>query len=118
MPDNAYQRRREIERMLLSGKKLTIPYLMRIYGVSRNAIRKDLDTLSICLPVMSRQGYGGGYYLMEGFMPYQNVLSKEQIKCLEELAFTCSKEHKKVLYSMLYEFGPYQYTGPKDDQEK
>jgi len=104
--------------MLLSGKKLTIPNLMHTYGVSRNAIRKDLDTLCMSLPVMSRQGYGGGYYLMEGFMPHQNALSKEQIKCLEELALICTEEHKKIIESILHEFGPYQYTGPKDDSEK
>ncbi|EOS47960.1 hypothetical protein V1226_07320 [Lachnospiraceae bacterium JLR.KK009] len=35
MLDHAFQRRREIERMLLSGKRLTVPKLMAMYSVGR-----------------------------------------------------------------------------------
>ena len=35
MLDNAFQRRREIERMLLAGKKLTTSKLMAMYGVGK-----------------------------------------------------------------------------------
>lgn len=101
--------------MLLSGKKLTIPKLMRMYGVSRNAIRRDLDILSVDLPLVSKQGYGGGYYLMEGPRPYQNTLSKEQLKCLEEIAPNCTEEQKEVIYSLIYEFGPYRYNWHNND---
>ena len=36
MLDHAFQRR-EIERMLLSGKRLTVPKLMAMYSVGKNA---------------------------------------------------------------------------------
>ena len=39
MLDHAFQRRREIERMLLSGKRLTVPKLMAMYSVGKNAMR-------------------------------------------------------------------------------
>ena len=35
MKDNAFQRRRDIERMLLSGKKLTTSQMMKMYGVGK-----------------------------------------------------------------------------------
>ena len=38
MLDHAFQRRREIERMLLSGKRLTVPKLMAMYSVGKNAM--------------------------------------------------------------------------------
>ncbi len=40
MKDNAFQRRRDIERMLKSGKKLTTSEMMKLYGVGRKAIRR------------------------------------------------------------------------------
>ncbi len=75
MKDNAFQRRREIEYMLLSGKKLTTTELMKIYHVGRKAIRRDFDIIGEELPVVTRQGYDGGYYLAGGVSQHQNSLT-------------------------------------------
>ena len=45
MTDNAFQRRRDIERMLLSGKKLTTSEMMKMYDVGMKAIRRDFDII-------------------------------------------------------------------------
>ena len=66
MLDHAFQRRREIERMLLSGKRLTVPKLMAMYSVGKNAIRRDFEVIGEELPVIAKQGYNGGYSLMDG----------------------------------------------------
>ena len=66
MKDNAFQRRRDIERMLLSGKKLTTSQMMKMFGVGKNAIRRDFDIIGEDLPVVTRQGYDGGYFLADG----------------------------------------------------
>ena len=55
MLDHTFQRRREIERMLLSGKKLTVSELMRRYGVGRKAIRRDFEVIGEELPIVSKQ---------------------------------------------------------------
>ncbi len=107
MLDNVFQRRREIERMLLSGKTLTIAELMGIYGVSKNAIRRDFDIINAELPLVSKRGNGGGYYLMKGPTPYQNTLSLEQLRCLKELILICSREQEEIILSIMREFGPY-----------
>ncbi len=107
MLDNAFQRRREIERMLLSGKKLTVPGLMRIYGVGKKAIRRDLEIISEELPLMSKQGYGGGFYLMKGPGRFQNSMTQEQLKCLREVAEICSESQKEIIRLIIQEFGPY-----------
>ena len=65
MLDHAFQRRREIERMLLSGKRLTVPKLMAMYSVGKNAIRRDFEVIGEELPVIAKQGYNGGYSLMD-----------------------------------------------------
>ncbi len=84
MLDHAFRRRREIERMLLSGKKLTIAELMGRYSVGRKSISRDFEVIGEELPVVSRQGYNGGYFLMDGVSKNQNLLSQEQLECLEE----------------------------------
>ena len=65
MKDNAFQRRRDIERMLLAGKKLTTSEMMKMYGVGRKAIRRDFDIIGEELPVITKQGYDGGYLLAD-----------------------------------------------------
>ena len=107
MLDNAFQRRREIERMLLAGKKLTVSKLTAMYGVGKNAIRRDFDIINEELPLITKQGYGGGYSLMDGVGKYQNLLSQEQLKCLEKVAVTCNAEDRETIRSIIQEFGPY-----------
>ena len=107
MLDNAFQRRREIERMLLSGKRLTTSGMMARYGVGRNAIRRDFDIIGEELPVVSKQGYDGGYFLIDGVGQHQNSLSHEQLECLEKVAASCGTEGRETILSIIHEFGPY-----------
>ena len=107
MLDHAFQRRREIERMLLSGKRLTVPKLMAMYSVGKNAIRRDFEVIGEELPVIAKQGYNGGYSLMDGPGKYQNSLSREQLECLEKLAVGCTGKDRETVLSIIHEFGPY-----------
>ncbi len=107
MKENAFRRRRDIERMLLSGKKLTTSQMMQMYGVGKNAIRRDFDIIGEELPVVTRQGYDGGYFLAEGVGQHQNSLTQEQLECLEKVAVTCGSEDRKIVLSIIHEFGPY-----------
>ncbi len=107
MKNNTFQRRRDIEYMLLSGKKLTTTELMKMYHVGRKAIRRDFDIIGEELPVVTRQGYDGGYYLADGVSQHQNSLTQEQLECLEKVAVTCGSDDRKIVLSIIHEFGPY-----------
>lgn len=107
MLDNAFRRWREIEHMLLAGKKLTVSKHTVMYGVGKNAIRKDFDIINEEIPLVTKQGYNGGYFLIDGVGKYQNSLSQEQLKCLEKVAMICGSEEKEILQSIIHEFGPY-----------
>lgn len=106
MSDSAFQRRREIERILFSRRKVTTPELMREFGVGRNTIRKNMDHLSLYLPIVSKQGYDGGYCLAEGYNRYKNLLAKKQLECLYILRKVCPDEIAEDLESIIREFGP------------
>lgn len=107
MSGNAFSRRREMELIFMSGKKVTTQELMYKFEVGRNTIRKDIDFLSLYLPITSKQGYGGGYYLAERYSRFQNSLTKEQLECLKVLQEICPEEEIEVLESIIQEFGPY-----------
>ena len=107
MLDHAFRRRREIERMLLSGKKLTVAELMGRYRVGRKSISRDFEVIGEELPVVSKQGFNGGYFLMDGVGKYQNSLSKEQLECLEKVAVSSAAEDRETILSIIQEFGPY-----------
>ena len=107
MTDHAFRRRREIERMLLSRKRLTVAELMGRYCVGRKSISRDFEIIGEELPVISKQGYNGGYFLMDGVGKYQNSLSHEQLECLEKLAARCTGKDRETVLSIIHEFGPY-----------
>ncbi len=108
MLDHTFQRRRETPRMLLSGKKLTVSELMGRYCVGRKAISRDFEVIGEELPIVSRQGYNGGYFLMEGVGKYQNSLSREQLECMEKVAVSCTGKDREIMLSIIHEFGPYR----------
>lgn len=107
MLDHAFRRRREIERMLLAGKKLTVSGLMDRYCVGRKSISRDFEVIGEELPVISKKGYNGGYFLIDGVGKYQNSLSQEQLECLEKVAVSCAEEDRETILSIIHEFGPY-----------
>ena len=80
---------------------------MKIYHVGRKAIRRDFDIIGEELPVVTRQGYDGGYYLAGGVSQHQNSLAQEQLECLEKVAVTCGSDDRKIVLSIIHEFGPY-----------
>lgn len=106
MSDSAFQRRRKIEIILMSGRKVTTPQLMQKFDVGRNTIRQDMDFLSLSLPIISKQGYNGGYYLADGCSKYHDLLTEKQLKCLYILREFCPEEIVGDLESIIEEFGP------------
>ena len=98
MKDNTLQRRREIEYMLLSGKKLTTTELMKIYHVGRKAIRRDFDIIGEELPVVTRQGYDGDKYIVN----YLNSVKTVDYIGLPEIS-TFSTDFKKEFLSFAQE---------------
>ena len=98
MKDNTFQRRREIEYMLLLGKKLTTTELMKIYHVGRKAIRRDFDIIGEELPVVTRQGYDGDKYIVN----YLNSVKTVDYIGLPEIS-TFSTDFKKEFLSFAQE---------------
>jgi len=55
-----------MERILLAGEKLTVSKMMVKYGVGRKSISRDFEIIGEELPIMTKKGYNGGYFLIDG----------------------------------------------------
>lgn len=69
--DNAKIRLLAIERMIMRGDKITSTQIMKElehkYGIKTtfNAIQRDIRSLDRFMPIEAKNGYNGGYQLMD-----------------------------------------------------
>ncbi|MCL2840971.1 MAG: YafY family transcriptional regulator [Defluviitaleaceae bacterium] len=69
----------EIIYILLDKKKVTAKELTAHFGVSRQTIIRDLDTLStVGIPIYTERGKGGGIRLLPDFVLNKSILSEQE----------------------------------------
>lgn len=69
--------------ILLQNDKVTAPELADRFEVSRRTINRDIE--DICkagIPIISTQGYGGGFSIESGYKLDKAVFTKEQLKAI------------------------------------
>jgi len=66
----------EIVYILLDKKRVTARELAEHFGVSRQTIVRDMDTLSTAgIPIYTERGKGGGISLLPNFVLNKSILS-------------------------------------------
>lgn len=69
--------------LLLQQDRLTAPQLAQRFEVSRRTINRDIEDLCKAgVPVVSAQGYGGGFSLAEGYKLDRSLLTREELQSL------------------------------------
>lgn len=77
---------------------------VREFGVSYNTIRRDIYLLSLCFPIYTRQGKGGGVYVCDGWYFGIKYFSTEQEAYLSSLLFEIGESKGKTLESIIADF--------------
>ena len=73
----------EILTILLQREKITAPELAERLEVSARTIRRDIDALCLAgIPVITRQGAGGGISVAEGYRLDERLLSPQELKSI------------------------------------
>lgn len=68
---------------LLQNDTVTAPYLAEKYEVTRRTIGRDIDTLCQAgIPIITKQGYGGGISIAEGFKLDKSVLTTDELSTM------------------------------------
>lgn len=101
----ANERRRDMLYYLSDVRHETVKNLMTKYDVSRSTILRDVDELSLEVPIYSVQGNGGGIRIDDGWYASQRHMSRTQTDFLESLLPRLQPEEQKKMKDILRSFG-------------
>ena len=95
----------EIIYILLDKKKVTATQLAEHFGVSRQTICRDIDTLSTAgIPIYTERGKGGGIGLLPSFVLNKSILNKNEqeeiLSALHGLSKLKMDDSKQVLHKL------------------
>lgn len=115
------ERRREIIKILCRRRHETLSNLASEFDVSERTIQRDIVALSSSFPLYTRSGkYGGGVYVLDGFVMERMYMSKKEISLLQKLYFVAANNPSllnacelALLQSIIS-----QYTQPTTSRER
>ena len=98
------ERRTRILNFLALRKEITISELKEEFRVSRNTIVRDIEFISCIAPIYTKQGKGGGIYILPEFRSYKNYLTDTEENFLYEMMLKVSNEEKRILCGIITKF--------------
>ncbi len=107
---NANERRSEISKIMEVKRVSTAFELASVFGVSEKTIFRDIDIISLDIPLHKVPGRGGGIRMDEWYHPHKNILSRQHTAVLTALMNNCDDEQQKQsIQQLLIEFGAPSY---------
>ena len=85
-------------------KQATIRELKEEFQVSKNTIVRDIEFISSIAPIYTKQGNGGGIYILPEYRSYKNYLTNAEENFLYSLMPLVSNEEKRILCSIIIKF--------------
>ena len=99
-------RRLEIITILAVSGHATSMELAQELGVSSRTILHDVIRLSYGYPIYTKQGAGGGIFIMDHYKPYVNTLTFTELEWLKGKYAASTGEDRKMLGRILRKYGP------------
>ena len=120
------ERRIKILQILLLNKKATRQELSEEFQVSINTIVRDIEFISRIAPIYTKQGNGGGIYILPEFRSYKNYLTNTEENFLYEMMLKVSNEEKRILCGIItkftknpmHEHGSFQNQNEKEEVDE
>lgn len=101
---SALSRRKEILDVLMRRRQDTVSNLAFEFHVSQRTIKRDICILSRDHAIETRQGYGGGIRVAEGYYADRHYLSDEQEYMLRSLIIGLSPKDQEIMREILRKF--------------
>ena len=80
------ERRHDLLILLCHRRHETVSALAAHFGVSARTILRDVEVLSLSVPIYTKQGrHDGGVYLMDGYAPERLYLDSDELSLLSGL---------------------------------
>ena len=74
------------------------------FQVSKNTIVRDIEFISSIAPIYTKQGNGGGIYILPEFRSYKNYLTDTEENFLYDMMLKVSNEEKRILCGIITKF--------------
>ena len=98
------ERRMKILDFLTNNKQSTRKALSEHFGVSINTIVRDVEFISSFAPIYTKQGNGGGIYILPEYRSYKNYLTDTEEELLYKLMKYIENEEKRILCGIITKF--------------
>ena len=98
------ERRKKILDYITYRRKVTYKEIAEEFSVSLNTATRDVMFISQYIPVYTKQGKGGGVYMMPKYRASKYYLSAKEEILLCELLERVSDDEKKILKGILFRF--------------
>ena len=101
---NVSERRTRILEYLLLNKQTTRKELSEMFGVCINTIVNDIEIISSIAPIYTKQGNGGGIYILPEYRSYKNYLTDSEENFLYDLIQKVDNDGKRILCGIITKF--------------
>lgn len=92
------ERRKEIMKILCQRRHETVKNLAFEFGVSTRTIRRDIDMLSLTVPIYTQTGrYCGGVYLLEDHLKNQIHMTDKESEIIQKVFHELVKGQNNIL---------------------
>lgn len=98
------ERRTRMLEYLSLAKQSTRAELANRFEVSSDTIDRDIMYLSSIAPIYTKQGNGGGIYILPEYRSYKNYLTDAEEDFLYSLMQNVSNEEKRILCGIITKF--------------
>ncbi|MDY3030411.1 MAG: HTH domain-containing protein [Clostridia bacterium] len=118
-----FERRTKMLIYITTVKYATRLELAEEFNVSLATINRDVVFLSTIAPIYTKQGNGGGIYILPEYRSYKNYLTDAEEDFLYNLMQNVSNKEKRILCSIITKFtkNPLReysvFQNPKTDEE-
>lgn len=90
--------------ILLQKEQVTAPYLAEKFEVSRRTISRDIEALCMAgIPLVTKQGAGGGISIMEGYKLDRTLLNTSELQAILAGLYSLDSISQTNQYAMLME---------------
>lgn len=79
------ERRQKMLMLLCRRRHETVAELASLLGVSRRTVLRDVEVLSLSVPIYTRKGRFGGIYLMDGYSADRMYMKADELALLNRL---------------------------------
>lgn len=93
-----------MQEYLSAKRKVTYRELADEYGITRRTAMRDIEILTLSVPLETVPGNGGGVKVMDGWYSNRLYMSEDQKLLLIELRETLTGKKREIMESILTDF--------------